>query len=245
MARNQVMRMLGQPDKGASGTHRAGGVLSRLWRQMLKDLNVNIQRWNDCMYTFVNDPRNGYPPNKRDQQSARGNLTKEFARPEMTWKVYMKALRFLGAKNVTIAVEVNYHNGSRSTHSTKVNLDSPAVSHMDFMNEIRQEPSFRDQPEHLRKAAAELEEELDIPYYTELDDDAQVRGLIYELCNPYAEPFEYEGECHVDDTHSTTGASEHAQGFEPGTEPFAGSLMGKRAYEQYLADTQQQQVKRS
>jgi hypothetical protein len=110
----QLMRLLGQSDKGASRAYGAGGVLSRLWSQMLKDLGVNIQRWNDYMYTFVNDPRNGYPPTKRDQQSARGNLIKEFSRPQMTWKVFMKALRFLRAKDVTIALEVNYHNGTRS-----------------------------------------------------------------------------------------------------------------------------------
>jgi hypothetical protein len=228
MARNQVMRLLNRSDKGAASTSGSGGVLSRLWRQMLKDLGINIQRWNDNMYTFINDPRNGYPANKRDQQSARGNLTKEFSRPTMTLKVFMKALRFLGAKDVTIAIEVNYHNGKRSVHSTKVDLATSLPPTKNFMQDFRQEPSFQTEPVHIQAATQALQEELDVmPIYTELDDDASVRGLIYELSNPYAEPFE-----HFDENHT--------QGFEAGTEPFGGSYLGRRTYEQYLADTQQQ-----
>jgi hypothetical protein len=200
---------------------------------MLKDLGVNIQRWNDYMYTFVNDPRNGYPPTKRDQQSARGNLIKEFSRPQMTWKVFMKALRFLRAKDVTIALEVNYHNGTRSVHSTKVDFGS-ALPPANFMQEIRNEPSFKTGG----YATAQMDLFDEQPIYTELDDDAHVRGLIYLLSNIYAEPFECE-DATTNNTHARE-ASEHASGFEAGTEPFAGSYLGKRTYEQYLADTQQQ-----
>lgn len=244
MARNQVMRLLGQSDKGKGKTQGAGGVLSRLWRQMLKDLGVNIQRWNDLMYNFVTDPRNGYPSNKRDQQSARGNLVKELARDQMTWKVFMKALRFLGVKDVTIAIECNFHNGRRSVHSTKVDFLTTNVSTQAtppvqpapnaFMEAVRAEPT----PAHLRKAAEELEQDLDmVPIFLELDDDENVRGLIFELCNPYADPFEYhEAMRQVPPWEE----GQPSQGFEAGTEDFAGSYLGKRTYEQYLADTQQQ-----
>jgi hypothetical protein len=235
MARNQVMRLLSQADKGASGTSGAGGVLSRLWRQQLKDLGINIQRWNDLMYTFVTDPRNGYPANKRDQQSARGNLVKELARPQMTWKVFMKAQRFLGVSDMTIAIECNYLSGKRSVHSTPVNFGTPAPAPVkpNFIQEIRQEPSMLQLAALAQLAAAAP---LETPVYTELEDDSHVRGLIYELCNPYSEPFELE---------TTTKAppweeGQPSRGFEAGTEDFAGSYLGKRVYDQYLADTQQQ-----
>jgi hypothetical protein len=236
MARNQVMRLLSQADKGTSGTSGAGGVLSRLWRQQLKDLGINIQRWNDLMYTFVTDPRNGFPPTKRDQQSARGNLVKELARPQMTWKVYMKAQRFLGVSDMTIAIECNYVNGKRSVHSTAVNfgVPMPVVAPPNFMQEIREEPSMLQLAAlaHLRDSAP-----LEQPFYTELEDDAHVRGLIYELSNPYSEPFEYQDASKIIVPPWEEGKPN--PGFEAGTEDFAGSYLGKRTYEQYLADTQQ------
>lgn len=234
MARNQVMRLLGQLDKGVSGAHGAGGVLSRLWQQQLKDLGINIQRWNDLMYKFVTDPRNNYPNNKRDQQSARGNLTKEFARPEMTWKVFMKAQRFLGVKDLTIAIECNFVNGTRSTHSLPVNFGLPTpASTTGFIQEVRQEPNFANLAAVMEFMEATEEQFI----YTELEDDAAVRALIYLLCNPYAEPFDEEGMSIASDINGTNRVGEQTtQGFEPGTEQFAGSYLGKRTYEQYLAD---------
>jgi hypothetical protein len=238
MARNQVMRLLNQADKGASGTSGAGGVLSRLWRQQLKDLGINIQRWNDLMYNFVTDPRNGFPPTKRDQQSARGNLVKELARPQMTWKVFMKAQRFLGASDMTIAIECNYLNGKRSVHSTPVNFGMPAPTPVrpNFIQQIRQEPSMLALAamKHLQETAP-----IELPIYTELEDDAHVRGLIYELCNPFSEPFEQQDVSKII-VPPWEVSEQPSPGFEAGTEDFAGSYLGKRTYDQYLADTQQQ-----
>jgi hypothetical protein len=235
MARNQVMRLLGQADKGASGTYGAGGVLSRLWRQQLKDLGINIQRWNDLMYKFVTDPRNGYPNNKRDQQSARGNLTKEFARPQMTWKVFMKAQRFLGVKDLTIAIECNFIDGRRSVHSAPVNFGLPTPAPTNgFIQEVRQEPNFASMAATMEFMEATEEQFI----YTELEDDAAVRGLIYQLCNPYAEPYDEEGLAIANDINNTRLGEQTNRGYEPGTETFAGSYLGKRTYEQYLADKQ-------
>lgn len=225
MARNQVMRLLSQADKGASGTQQgAGGVLSRLWRIQLKELGINIQRWNDLMYKFVNDPRNDYPANKRDQQSARGNLTKEFSRPRMTWKVYMKAQRFLGVKDLTIAIECNFIDGRRSLHSAPVNFGLPSLppASANFIQQLVQEPLSLT---NIAAAMEFMEDTMNQPIYTELEDDASVRQLIFELCNPFSEPFERP--------------DAKAHDYEPGTEDFGGSYLGKRAYEQYLADIQQ------
>lgn len=123
MARNKLIQILTSPDKGVNRTTGVNGVLSRLFRQMLLDLNINPMQWGVLMHTFINDVRNGVPNNKRDQTSIRGNLTKEFARPQMTWKVFVKAMRFLHITSLKITVEATRAGKPNpSVHTVNVNF---------------------------------------------------------------------------------------------------------------------------
>lgn len=121
MAKLKMNQLLTAPDKGAGKTPGINGVLSKLFRQLLVDLNVNPMRWGALMADFIKDVRNGVPDNRRDQTSIRGNLTKEFARPQMTWKVFMKAMRFLQVSNVKITLEVT-HSARKNPVVTSVNI---------------------------------------------------------------------------------------------------------------------------
>jgi hypothetical protein len=139
MARNPFQRILHSEDKGVSKTSGANGVLSRLWRQMLLDLNIGPARYGDLMRDFVTDIRNGIAPTRKDQTSARGNITKEFARPQMTWKVFMKALRFLQVTKVEFAIKCHYANGRTTTHGTTVDFGTrPQINQ--FLEELHVTP---------------------------------------------------------------------------------------------------------
>jgi hypothetical protein len=122
MARNQLNSILQDPDKGITRTHGVGGVLPRLFRQILADRNIKFPQWGILMHDFLTDARNDPPKNKKDQTSMRGNLTKEFTRPQMTWKVFCKALRFLKVVKIDIAIRAYYEDGRESVHSTSVNF---------------------------------------------------------------------------------------------------------------------------
>ena len=85
----------------------AGGILARNFRQLLRDMQVNEEKWDKLMAKYVDFELKGVPEGAaRDAQAAsiRGNLTKEFAQPQMTWKVYVKALRFLGFHTIDFGV---------------------------------------------------------------------------------------------------------------------------------------------
>ena len=114
MAKSQMERMLEDPISELSRANGAGGILYRLWVKLLADKNmgVSISRWEQLMIDFVNDPRNGVPRTKKDQTSMRGNLTKEFSRPNMTLKVFAKALMFLKVVKVDFAIKLYYENGA-------------------------------------------------------------------------------------------------------------------------------------
>lgn len=122
MGKNQMANILTKADKDASKTSGANGVLSRLFRKLLAQANINENRWNDFMRNFLNDPRNGVPNTKKDQTSMRGNLTKEFARPQMTWKVFCKAMIFMQFEQFEVCVIARKPGGQEIAFSTEVYL---------------------------------------------------------------------------------------------------------------------------
>lgn len=122
MAKNKLTKILTAPDKDIKKTHGSNGVLSRLFRQMLLDLNVGPSRFGSLLQDYILDPRNGVPNNKKDQTSMRGNLTKEFSRPQMTWKVFCKALRFMQIIKIEFVIKAHHRGGKSTIHSTVVDF---------------------------------------------------------------------------------------------------------------------------
>lgn len=112
------------PDKQAK---QAKGVLSRLFRLILRDLDVNWSFFNKLMKRYLDDPRNGVANNSKDRSSHRGNLTKELRRPKMTWNVFMKGIRFLGPKWCTLTIDLGWASGRVSRHSITVPVYRRAV----------------------------------------------------------------------------------------------------------------------
>ena len=122
MAKNKLTRILTAPDKDVKKTFGANGVLSRLFRQMLLDLNIGPPQFGHLMAQYLADPRNAVPNNKKDQTSMRGNLNKEFSRPQMTWKVFCKALRFLQITKIEFVLQATRATGKPTIHSTVVDF---------------------------------------------------------------------------------------------------------------------------
>lgn len=71
------------------------------------------------MIKYLDDPRNGIP---RDlKSSARGNLNKELVRDKITWKVFRKALRFLGPSFIRFEIHFRWSDGTTSVHGVNLN----------------------------------------------------------------------------------------------------------------------------
>jgi hypothetical protein len=119
-----VERMLKSSDKGVG---EASGVLSRLWRQILADRNMNPYTWGQLMQSYLDDPRNGIPRDIRDKSSVRGNLNKELKRPRMTWKVFMKGLRFLSPRWVRFEIHFGWDDGTESVHHLDMGSKGPQL----------------------------------------------------------------------------------------------------------------------
>jgi hypothetical protein len=120
--RDDDQDLLNDPDKRV---REAKGVLSVLWRQLLMVLNIDGWRWDKLMRKYLADPHNGIQNNSRDRSSARGNLNKELKRDDMTWRVFLKALKFLDPIRVVFTVKITFQDGRTYNVSAKLKDRGP------------------------------------------------------------------------------------------------------------------------
>ena len=123
--RSEMEIVLAAEDKGISKIRGVSGTLARLWRLILIQNNIKLNIMDAMLNLYVRNSANGIPNNKRDQISARGNLTKEIFKPILSWKVFCKALKFIGARKFELSVKIYYYDGKTSQHSTMVNISGP------------------------------------------------------------------------------------------------------------------------
>lgn len=114
--------MLQSDDKMVSKTFGVTGVLARLWRIILMDLEINVNTWMQLMVEYVRDRDNRVPNNKRDQSSVQGNLIKELTKSSMSWKIFCKGLRFIRVTKFELSLTLHFRNKRVSNHVVTVNL---------------------------------------------------------------------------------------------------------------------------
>lgn len=119
MGQNKITKILENPFYYESLTYGYNGILAALARRIIGELGVSVPRWQSLMADFVSDSRNGVPANQKDRTSMRGNLTKEFSRETMTWKVFIKFLRFLQAIRIVLTLEITWASGRVTEHKSR------------------------------------------------------------------------------------------------------------------------------
>lgn len=118
-----LSRILNDPRKEIQ---LARNPLARLYRKILMDLQIKPDTMNDNMLRWLDDPHNGIPNNGATRSSERGNLIKEMTRANMTWRVFMKCIRFLRPLNIKLTVELEWPGHRKTQHELFVK-----VSHAD------------------------------------------------------------------------------------------------------------------
>lgn len=122
MSFSKLKSMLQSDDKMVSKTFGVTGVLARLWRIILMDLEINVNTWMQLMVEYVRDRDNRVPNNKRDQSSVQGNLIKELTKSSMSWKIFCKGLRFIRVTKFELSLTLHFRNKRVSNHVVTVNL---------------------------------------------------------------------------------------------------------------------------
>ena len=81
-----------------------GVILARIRKTLLDELGVKIDRYQYFMYNFI---RQLEFDNNYKISSLINNITKEIFNPSISWKVFIKALIFLGTSRLIIFLQVN------------------------------------------------------------------------------------------------------------------------------------------
>jgi len=102
----KVENLLGDVEKGMGDVTGPNQTLSLVFRKMLYDNDINISKWNRLMHRYLNDPTNRIPLHSKGRSSIRGNLTKELMKTDMTWKNFVKGLKFLNPDKVELNFSV-------------------------------------------------------------------------------------------------------------------------------------------
>jgi hypothetical protein len=122
MPRKQLDSIYKSADYAASQTNGPAGVLSSLFRTIMQKLMVGPEKWGYLMRLYVQDPRNGVPDNDSDRGSTRGNLSTALSNDYMTWKVFVRGLKFLRIMHLRIALELYTEDGEKHIVSKDLNL---------------------------------------------------------------------------------------------------------------------------
>ena len=134
----EMDKILTSADKGISATRGIGGILARLWRTILDDLQVKPNRFEMLLSDFINSAKRGVPEHRISRHFTRGNLRRELEQPTMTFKVFIKGMKFLKIARIRFAVELEHADGRTTLHQTAVDLggdsDAAAAIFEDEMN---------------------------------------------------------------------------------------------------------------
>ena len=113
----ELKNILSDEDKKVG---EARGVLSRIFRKVLGDLNVTPAKWNSLMNAYLTNPRNRVPRNSRGRSSVRGNLNKELRKEDMTWSNFEKGIRFLNPVRASFVIKLEWRSGRTTVHEVQI-----------------------------------------------------------------------------------------------------------------------------
>lgn len=118
--------LLRQPNKGVGQTQGIGGILAELWRIIMRDKLLEIPRFENLCNRYVAKARKNLTDARVANYFNRGNLRRELAKPTMTMKVFIKALKVMDVVHFRIAIELTERGGKKSIHEHSVEIGNMA-----------------------------------------------------------------------------------------------------------------------
>lgn len=97
----------------------ATGILSRLWRIMLSELNINNDNYPMLLGSYLDKRMRNGKKDSRAINTLRGNLNRQLAMPNMSFNVFLRALRVLRVDWIRIDITIG-RGTKRTSHSIEV-----------------------------------------------------------------------------------------------------------------------------
>ena len=136
MKQHEIDRILTSQNYGVDETKGVQGILARLYRQVLMDLNVNPNRFQILLTEAALNAKRSVKNGNVSKYFTVGNLRRELEKPAMTFKVFMKGIKLLKVSKLKISIELTHASGKRSLHETSVDLGNADISQSIFDEDI-------------------------------------------------------------------------------------------------------------
>jgi hypothetical protein len=94
-----------------------GGILSNLWRKILKDLNIT-NKIPALVVMYLNKEN---MKSVKLKKKSKTSLVNDITSSNMTWKVFLNLIiNLLNVNKMTFTVTLEFKNGEKSVHSIDV-----------------------------------------------------------------------------------------------------------------------------
>lgn len=90
--------------------NEAKNPLAWLLRKILFDLNIGPKIFPNLVNDYLDNPHNGIGDRVKDRYNHRGNLMKELGSDSISFNVFTKALKVIGAIDVEFVVRIKRRN---------------------------------------------------------------------------------------------------------------------------------------
>lgn len=114
------------------GINTANGALSKLWRTVLRDRNINGHQWERLLKTWQDKAKAVYFPSNINFK--KNNLVKSLASGSMTWKVFMQGLQVLNSTGLYKSIRFEIH----FVHAVGDRVDKVGIDVVDRTNEYKE-----------------------------------------------------------------------------------------------------------
>ena len=105
-----IAELLRLKDKGVS---EASNTLSRLLRSMFDARGITPREFDNLVNQWADKK---YKGNEKLRSSAKSNVNRAVAAPDISWKTFNRALAILRLKRVTITVQAEWPDGKITYH---------------------------------------------------------------------------------------------------------------------------------
>lgn len=118
----KIRRLINSRDKGSGQT---SNVIAKLFRVMLIELDITLDKFTILKSKWLNDPNNHIRNTRTAKSTASSNLVKDIIKDTMTVDVFLKMMSLLKVESISFSVSIKRKGHLRPTEHTVMIDDLP------------------------------------------------------------------------------------------------------------------------
>tara|TARA_B100001057_G_scaffold463613_1_gene517991 strand:+ start:206807 stop:207586 length:780 start_codon:yes stop_codon:yes gene_type:complete len=100
---------------GINRNKDAGEILALIFKRIRLDLGIGPDNWILLMDTFLKAPELGLPDRGGERSAVKSKVEKDLGTDTMTWKMFLRGMRFLGVHEMALKV-ICFRDGEETSH---------------------------------------------------------------------------------------------------------------------------------